>query len=99
MTELDPAIHAASRLRVVVSLAALPAGDRVTFPKLQGLLDMTAGNLSTHLRKLEEAEYVLVTKAFQGRSPVTYVELTDRGRFAFAQYSREIEALLRGTQP
>src|SRR5690606_6960806 len=67
MTDLDPVIHAAARLRIVAALAAIEPGDRMSFPRLQEHLGMTAGNLSTHLRKLEDAEYVLVTKTHQGR--------------------------------
>ncbi len=94
---LDPVIHAQSRLRVMAALAALGDGDRLTFPKLQQLLEMTPGNLSTHLRKLEDAEYVVVEKAFEGRSPVTYVALSKQGRRAFEAYTETLEALLRGT--
>lgn len=94
--DLDPVIHAQSRLRVVATLAALPTGDRITFPRLQSLLDMTAGNLSTHLRKLEDADYVLVTKAHEGRRPTTSIELTPRGRLAFETYAATLTALLGG---
>lgn len=95
--DLDPVIHAQSRLRVVATLAALRTGDRIAFPRLQELLDMTAGNLSTHLRKLEDAEYVLVSKTHEGRKPATYIELTPRGRLAFENYSAALTALLRGS--
>ncbi|MCF7551824.1 MULTISPECIES: transcriptional regulator [Pseudonocardia] len=95
--QLDPVIHAQARLRVTATLATLPEGDRITFPRLQELLDMTAGNLSTHLRKLEEAEYVLITKTHERRTPVTYVELTRRGRRAFEEYTESLRALLGGT--
>jgi len=94
--ELDPVIHAQSRLRVVATLAALGAGDQIAFPKLQKLLDMTAGNLSTHLRKLEDAEYVTVTKTHEGRTPTTYICLTPRGRRAFEVYTESLSTLLRG---
>lgn len=97
MTELDPVIHAAARLRISATLASLDEGDRITFPRLQELLDMTAGNLSTHLRKLEDAEYVIVEKAHQGRTPVTYVALTRRGRRAFEDYTDTLRSLLGGT--
>lgn len=97
MTELDPVIHAAARLRISATLASLEEGDRITFPRLQELLDMTAGNLSTHLRKLEDAEYVVVEKAHQGRTPVTYVALTRRGRRAFEDYTDTLRSLLGGT--
>ncbi|MBP2364628.1 transcriptional regulator [Pseudonocardia parietis] len=94
MTALDPVIHAQARLRVTASLATLPDGDRMTFPRLQELLEMTAGNLSTHLRKLEDADYVAITKTHQRRTPVTYVELTRTGRRAFEDYTASLRALL-----
>lgn len=94
MTELDPVIHAAARLRISATLASLEEGDRITFPRLQELLDMTAGNLSTHLRKLEDAEYVVVEKTHKGRTPVTYVALTRRGRRAFEDYTDTLRSLL-----
>ncbi len=95
---LDPVIHAQSRLRVVAALAALGPDDRLSFPRLQQLLDMTAGNLSTHLRKLEEAEYVTVEKTFEGRTPATYVALSAQGRAAFERYSRALTDLLGGAR-
>jgi len=94
MPELDPVIHAQARLRVTASLASLCEGDKITFPRLQELLDMTAGNLSTHLRKLEDAGYVEITKTHQRRTPVTYVELTRQGRRAFEDYTAALQALL-----
>ena len=97
MTELDPVIHAAARLRITATLAGLDDGDTIAFPRLQELLDMTAGNLSTHLRKLEEAEYVAVEKAHRGRTPVTYVTLTRRGRRAFEDYTDSLRSLLGGS--
>jgi len=93
MDELDPVIHAQSRLRIVATLATLD-GESVAFPRLQELLDMTAGNLSTHLRKLEDASYVEVTKTHQGRTPVTYVDLTTRGKRAFEDYTEALKSLL-----
>ncbi|MCZ7423319.1 MULTISPECIES: transcriptional regulator [unclassified Micromonospora] len=94
MTELDPVIHAQARLRVVAALSALPDRDQVTFPRLQELLGMSAGNLSVHLRRLEEAGYVAVTKTHRGRTPATLIALTSRGRLAFEEYTEAIRALL-----
>lgn len=94
--ELDAVIHAPARLRVVATLAALGEGDELAFPKLRKLLDMTAGNLSTHLRKLEDAGYVRVVKTHEGRTPVTYLALTARGRVAFEEYTAALTTLLRG---
>lgn len=92
--ELDPVIHVQARLRVMVALAALPGGDSVSFPRVRDDLDMTAGNLSTHLRKLEEAGYVEIVKTHERRTPVTYVSLTGKGRVAFAEYREALRALL-----
>jgi DNA-binding MarR family transcriptional regulator len=97
--ELDPVIHAQARLRVTATLAALSRGDRITFPRLQEVLDMTAGNLSTHLRKLEDAGYVDITKTHERRTPVTYVALTTAGRRAFEDYTATLRALLDGAAP
>jgi len=97
MTELDPVIHAAARLRITAALATLAADESITFPRLQELLDMTAGNLSTHLRKLEDAEYVDVEKAHRGRTPVTYVALSVRGRRAFEDYTAALREVLGGS--
>lgn len=94
MQELDPIIHAQARLRTVTVLDTLGVGDSISFPKLQGLLSMTSGNLATHLRKLEEAEYVKVDKVLEGRNPVTYIELTRAGRSAFENYKEQLRALL-----
>ncbi|WP_435746288.1 transcriptional regulator [Microbacterium sp. PMB16] len=94
MGELDPVIHAAARLRITAALATLDSADSIAFPRLQELLDMTAGNLSTHLRKLEDAGYVGVEKTHRGRTPVTYLALTPRGRRAFEIYTEELRAVL-----
>ncbi len=96
MDDLDPVIHASARLRITASLAALDPGDRIAFPRLQELLGMTAGNLSTHLRKLEDADYVRVEKTHQGRTPVTYLNLTPTGRAAFETYTEQLRSLLGG---
>ena len=69
---LDPVIHAQARLRIMATLAALAKGDELSFPRLRSTLDMTAGNLSTHLSKLEGAGYVRINKTFRGRTPATY---------------------------
>lgn len=92
--DLDPVIHAQARLRVVSALSTLRDGDSVAFPRLQEILRMTAGNLSVHLRKLEDARYVEVTKTHRGRVPATLVQLTPRGRLAFEVYTATLRALL-----
>ena len=95
-TQLDPVIHAQSRLRVVAALSTLHEGDQLAFPRLQDILGMTAGNLSVHLRKLEDAGYVDVTKTHHGRTPATLLCLTRRGRLAFEEYTAAVRSLLDG---
>ncbi len=97
MTDLDPVIHAPARLRIMVALASLPHGDQVSFPRLQEELGMTAGNLSTHARKLEDAAYLSQEKTYRGRTPVTYLSLTDTGRAALASYRATLSEILGGS--
>ncbi|MEV5891525.1 winged helix-turn-helix domain-containing protein [Nonomuraea fuscirosea] len=92
--ELDPVIHAQARLRVVATLNVLPDGDEMAFNSMKRLLGMTAGNLSVHLTKLEDAGYVRINKTHRGRTPVTFVALTKRGRLAFEEYTKAVRALL-----
>lgn len=97
LPDLDPVIHAPVRLGLVAVLAAVPDSREPTFGELQQLLALSPGNLSTHLRKLEEAGHVTVTKAFRDRVPTTTVRLTPRGRDAFDDYVRAITHYLDGS--
>lgn len=86
LPELDPLIHAPSRLRVMSTLSQLGVGDTLSFSRLQGLLDMTSGNLITHLRKLDDAGYVRMTTDHGEAAKTTTLELTEDGRRAFLDY-------------
>ncbi|GGA66006.1 MarR family transcriptional regulator [Pseudoclavibacter endophyticus] len=98
MDQLDPVIHAPARLRIMTTLdESLADDDSMTFPRLRELLDMTAGNLTTHLAKLEAAGYVGIEKAFEGRKPVTRISLTLEGRAAFRTYRTTLLDLIGGT--
>ncbi|MFZ3451895.1 transcriptional regulator [Arthrobacter sp. 7Tela_A1] len=96
MPELDPVIHAESRLRALTMLNEVGENNQIAFTKLQKMLEMTAGNLSTHLRKLESAGYAEVTKTIEGRTPATYVGITPEGRAAYARYRKNLNDLLSG---
>ena len=74
--KLDDVIHGRVRLGVMAYLAQAEAAD---FTELKTLLDLTQGNLSVHLRKLEEAGYVSIDKSFLDRKPLTRVRMTERG--------------------
>jgi len=93
---LDPLIHVPARLRIVVTLAALDDGDTLSFKRLQEILDLTAGNLITHLRKLEDAGYLRTEKTGNGASSLTAVTLTRPGRAALDNYIATLRALLAG---
>lgn len=92
--ELDPLIHAAARLRIVATLAALPDGDTLSFTRLQDMIGLTPGNLITHLRKLEDADYVDTEKTGNGPASRTSVALTRRGRTALDTYAATLRDLL-----
>jgi DNA-binding MarR family transcriptional regulator len=91
---LDPVIHAPARLRVMVTLATLKDGDDLSFTRLQELLELTPGNLITHLRKLEDAGYVTTAKSGSGVTSRTAVSLTRQGRKALDTYTTVLRQLL-----
>ena len=93
-TELDPVIHAPARLRLMVTLATLRAGDNLSFTRLQELLRLTPGNLITHLRKLEDAGYVTTVKSGSGVNARTSVSLSRVGRKALDTYTAVLRQLL-----
>jgi DNA-binding MarR family transcriptional regulator len=93
---LDPVIHAPARLRIVATLAALGAGDTLSFTRLQDILGLTSGNLITHLRKLEEAGYVTSETTGNGRASQTSIALTALGRTALGSYTEALREVLGG---
>src|SRR5437763_15154873 len=86
---IDEVIHGRLRLGVMAYLANAEVAD---FNELKAVLEVTQGNLSVQLRKLEEAGYVAIEKGYLGRKPRTQVRITPVGRKAFAAY---VEALGR----
>jgi DNA-binding MarR family transcriptional regulator len=94
--ELDPLIHAPARLRIVATLAALPGGDALSFTRLQDMIGLTPGNLITHLRKLEDAGYLVTDKTGNGAASKTSVALTPLGREALDSYTKALRELLDG---
>ena len=91
---LDPLIHAPARLRIIATLAALPDGDALSFTRLQDMIELTPGNLITHLRKLEDAGYLSTEKTGNGPASRTSVALTNRGRAALDAYTEALRDLL-----
>lgn len=93
---LDPLIHVPARLRIMVTLAALDGGDTLEFTRLQDMLELTPGNLITHLRKLDEAGYIRMKKIGHGVWARTLVALTRQGRAALDGYTEALRNLLSG---
>ena len=94
MAELDPIIHQPVRLRITASLAALDPSESAEFTFLRDMLDLTDGNLGAHLRKLEEAGYVEIEKAFVDRKPKSFISLTSKGRNAFKLHVEVLKRIL-----
>lgn len=94
--QLDRVIHEKGRLAIMSMLAASP---ELSFTDLRDALGMTDGNLTTHIRTLQEAGYVSVTKSFQNKRPLTTCALTRAGRDAFTTYINLLEAIVRQTKP
>jgi DNA-binding MarR family transcriptional regulator len=90
--QLDDIIH--SRIRLAI-LSVLIAIDEADFIFLREKVGATDGNLSTHLRKLEEAEYISVQKQFVDKKPQTTYKLTSKGRTAFEAYVNRLEAMIK----
>jgi DNA-binding MarR family transcriptional regulator len=78
-------------------MAYLSGAGAADFNELKARVGGTDGNLSAHLRKLEEAGYLRVEKRFHNRRPQTILHLTAAGREAWIGYISHIEALLRAT--
>ena len=94
LTELDRLIHEPARLLIVTILSTV---ESVDFLFLQRETDLTKGNLSAHLSKLEDAGYVSIEKTFKGKLPLTVCKLTESGRQAFEGYRRQMQDFIEKT--
>ena len=90
--ELDGLIHSRARLAI---MAALVSAGEVDFNFLREKLNLTDGNLASHLRKLEDAKYVKMRKIFFKRRPRTIYTVTSTGKKAFAGYVTAIEKIIK----
>ena len=93
--QLDRVIHEKVRLAIMSLLAASP---QLSFTEMRDTLSMTDGNLTAHMRTLQEAGYASVTKEFQGGRPLTTYSLTVQGRKAFATYINLLEQIVQQTK-
>lgn len=90
--QLDRVIHEKGRLPIMSLLAASP---RLSFTELRNELGMTDGNLAMHLKTLQEAGFVSVTKSYTNQRPLTTCALTPAGRAAFTDYINLLEQIVR----
>lgn len=93
--QLDRVIHEKGRLAIMSMLAASPD---LSFTELRDTLAMTDGNLTTHIRTLQEAGYVAVAKSYHNNRPLTTCALTAAGRKAFSEYVRLLEQIVQQTK-
>ena len=91
---IDRLIHEPARLVIVSTLYVV---ERADFLFLMRQTNMTQGNLSSHMNKLEAAGYIEVTKGFKGKRPHTMLRLTDSGRAAFDAYRQQMQKVLSQT--
>jgi DNA-binding MarR family transcriptional regulator len=92
VAKLDDVIHGRMRLAIMAYLIEAEVAD---FNELKAALEATQGNLSVHLRKLEDAGYIEIEKSFVSRKPLTRARITEAGRRAFAAYLEAIAELIR----
>lgn len=94
--QLDKVVHEKGRLAILSLLAASP---ELSFTELRDTLQMTDGNIVTHIRTLQEAGFVAVTKQFRESRPLTTCQLTPAGRAAFDAHIALLEQIVRQNQP
>lgn len=90
---LKKTFHEPNRLAIVSAL--LSALEGMTFSEIKTSCQLTDGNLSRHLKTLESEGVVRIHKAFQNNKPQTSVVMTERGRQAFMEYLKALEAVLK----
>jgi DNA-binding MarR family transcriptional regulator len=83
-----------SRVRLA-AMSVLSVNDSVTFNSLKGLLEVTDGNLASHLKALENMNYITSTKKFIGRKPNTTYQITKLGKHSFQEHLQALEELLK----
>jgi DNA-binding MarR family transcriptional regulator len=94
--QLDRVIHEKGRLAIMSMLAASPD---LSFTELRDALEMTDGNLTSHMRTLQEAGYVSVAKSYENNRPLTTCSLTAPGRKAFTAYINLLEQVVQQNRP
>jgi len=89
---IDRLIHEPARLMIMGILHVVVEADFLFILKET---DLTRGNLSSHMTKLENAEYIQVKKEFAGKTPRTVLSITDKGREALENYIKQMQGILK----
>ena len=92
LDHFDKAFENRVRLQIMSVLAANSSYD---FISLKDLLQITDGNLASHIKALEKEEYISVSKSFIGRKPNTTYSITKKGKDAFKKHLKALENLIR----
>lgn len=90
--QIDDVLH--SRIRTAI-MAVLVSVDEAEFTYIRDKINATDGNLSVHMKKLEDSKYISVAKKFIDRKPVSLYKITSRGRKAFESYINFLEHLIK----
>jgi DNA-binding MarR family transcriptional regulator len=93
--EFDKAFDNVLRLRI---MSILMVNEQFDFSSFKTLLQVTDGNLASHLRNLENATYVQIEKSFVGRKPITQYSATEKGKEAFLSHLKFLEALIQSNK-
>ena len=91
--DIDKLIHEPARLKLLAQLYVVESADFLFLMRQTGL---TQGNVSGHLTKLEDAEYVEIEKGYAGKRPQTMISLTKKGRGAFKKYIQSMQQVFDG---
>ncbi|HEY2342077.1 MAG TPA: transcriptional regulator [Chthoniobacteraceae bacterium] len=98
MGELNGVIHQPARLRIMAALNAVSRGRQIEFSGLGKMLELTDGNLGSHLQTLETAGYIQIEKTFVDRKPKTLVSATAKGRNEFAEHVAALQEIIAGAK-
>jgi DNA-binding HxlR family transcriptional regulator len=94
LERFNKAFESKARLGI---MSVLMVNESLSFNALKELLQLTDGNLATHLRALEEQHFVAVQKQFVGRKPSTTYTATDAGKLAFTEHLNALEKFIKGS--
>jgi DNA-binding HxlR family transcriptional regulator len=83
-----------NKIRIGI-MSVLLVNTKATFNHLKEMLEITDGNLASHLKLLEKTEYITVTKTFANRKPNTSYEITEAGKVAFDRHLQALEDILK----